>query len=519
MSKAIPAKSLSLIVLVSLTLLAPSVLAGLGVKESPGPAPEPVKTSAPTPAPPRDPNARQGAPVSPDVVARIGNYTITRDELEARLVQAIRPRGEEDVEDRGPVTAEAILRTMVAEKAMSMEGRKLGYLNDEMIRSGIEQFEQQQLIRMLVNNYLRENLSIDEAEVARLQKENPKWTHEQAMAMAQRAAATPLLERFYRQLVDKFQLKKVKENFAEAAQVHQRLLTRPAEPRGRGEYWIKNSQVRNELSEKEENLALATYEGGQFTLRDWLVALCNVAPPRRPADLGTPEGVEKLLDRALRAPILVAEAKARGYDKDEKLRSEVTRVEDQRLLYKVEQEKTKDLKEPTAEEIRAYFEKNKERFADSATLKIDQIWCADRRAAEKAREMLDGGAVFAAVKSALSLQKDMQPYNVSPRGEGVFWAELSNAEPNQVVGPVRGFYKDGARWRLVKVLDKTPMKIQPYSEQMANRVKWAMLGAQRRDALDRYQKELLDRYPYQIFEDRIKGLDPLEAAMKKGDNR
>jgi len=454
--------------------------------------------------------------VSPDVVAVIGDHIITLDELTERLVREIRPREEDELAASEPVTAEAVLRTMVAEKAMIMEGRRLGYLNDEIIRSGIEQFEQQQLIRMLVDNYLRENVSIDESEIARLLKENPKLTREQAVAAAQRTVGTRLLDQFYRQLADKFQLKKVQGNFAAAAQVHQRLLSQPVEPRESGVFWIKNSQVRNELSEEEANLALATYEGGQFTLRDWFVAVCNIVPPRRPTDLGTPEGVEKLLDRALRAPILVAEAKARGYDKDQQVRRDVTRLEDQRLLYKVQEEKTKDLKEPTAEEIQAYFEKNQERFADRAALKIDQIWCADRQAAEKAREMLDGGADFATVKSAQSLQKDLQPYDVSSRGEGIFWAELSQAEPNQVVGPVRGFYQDGIRWRLVKILGKTPLKLQPYSEQMANRVKWAMLGTQRKNTLDSYQKELLGKYPHEIFGDRIQGLDPLEAALKKG---
>jgi hypothetical protein len=413
------------------------------------------------------------------------------------------------------VTVEGVLRTMLAEKAMSMEGRRLGYLKDEIIQSSIEQFEQQQLVRMLADNYLRENLQTDEAEVDRRMKADPKLTRELAVAQVQRTAAGPLMEQYYSRLATQFHLQKVKENFAQAAQIHQRLLLKPAQPRGQGEFWIKNSQVRNELSEQEKNLALATYEGGKVTLRDWFNAVCNIVPPRRPTDLGTPAGVEKLLDRALRMPIFVAEARRRGYDMDPKLRESVRALEDQRLLYKVQEERTKGLSEPTPEQIRACFDKSPERFATPAAVKIDQIWCADRPRAQKVKEMLDGGADFATVKKDHSLQKNAEPFDASARGEGLFWADLWKTEPNQVVGPLRGFYTDGLQWRLVKILTKTPAKAQPYSEQVANRVKWAMFAEQRRNALEACQKELLAKYPYEIYGDKIKGLDPLEVAATK----
>ncbi len=80
-----------------------------------------------------------------------------------------------------------------------------------------------------------------------------------------------------------------------AAEIHQRLLYRPKEPRNVG--WIQNSQVRNELTPQEKNIVLAAYDKGKVTLEDWLVALCEIVPPGRPKDLHTTKGVEQLLDR------------------------------------------------------------------------------------------------------------------------------------------------------------------------------------------------------------------------------
>ena len=110
------------------------------------------------------------------------------------------------------------------------------------------------------------------------------------------------------------------------------------------------------------------------------------------------------------------------------------------------------------------------------------------------------------------------PQVVSSAGEGLFWAELWKAEPNQTVGPVRGFYGSGVKWRIVKVLEKTPAKAQPYSEQLGQHASSGRCSPNRQQqVLDEYQTELLKKYPHEIFSDRIKDLDPLEIATNRED--
>ncbi len=467
-----------------------------------------------------DPNDKSVAPVVEEkttvVVAKIGDYVITKDELSEKLVQEIRPREGAPLDEAKPVTAEATLRQMVADKAMIMDGRKRGLQNDEMIHTSVEKFEHQKLVGMLLQKQLGGKVSVDESQVKLAMKANPKLTRERATMLLQRAVASRLVEQYYNELVKKFEMKKVEENFAETAKIHQRLLERPAEPRRASEYWIKNSQIREELSEKEKGLVLATYKGGRVTVKDWFRVLGDIVPPRRPTDLNTPEGVEKLLDQALRTPIFVAEARARGYHRDKTLREEVRKLEDQRVFYKAQEEKTKGIEEPTVEEIKACFEQNKEKFASGATLKVDQIWCKDLPTAESIKRKLDEGADFQKLKEEHSLQK-VDPRNVSVRGEGLFWPELSKGDPNQVLGPLKGFHGQGVKWRIVKVIEKTPPQEVEYSDQLADRVKWALMSQKRQKALDDYRKKLLEEYPYEIFGDRIKGLDPVELAMKQED--
>jgi hypothetical protein len=506
------------IVVLSLTFLCLSSL--FLTRSLRGAAAPPAATPVPAAGQTKEPSVGPAAPAAKEaevVVARLGEYTILRKELEERLMRDLRPQEEEFPGPVRPVTAERSLGEILAEKAMCLEGRALGYLKDETIRPLLEEFENGQLARTLLDRQFRDRMNPDAAEVDRAMKANPKLTREQATMVARQALALRLFEAFYNELTQKFHLKKNSDNFAQAAKIHERLLLHPAKPRGPTETWIGEQQVQNELSDEEKNMVLAAYDGGQFTLKDWFLTICNMAPPRRPQDLSTPAGVEKLLSAALRLPLLVAEAKARGLDKDAQLRSDVRRYEDQQLLSKVQSLKTRGIGEPTAEEIKAYFEKNQERFAQAATVKVSQIWCANLEAAQQVKTVLASGNDFETAKKVHSLQKEEPPHMVSAASEGCFWAELCKADPNQVVGPLRGFYGSGLKWRMVKVLEKTPAKAQEYSERLANSIKWTLIADRRQKVLDEYQAELLKKYPPEIFADRIKSLDPLEIATNRPD--
>ena len=501
-------RNIVLVSFVSLVLTG-IVVAGLGTSSQK----KHVKLPESSPAPAAKSDGASLAPEvkpSPIVVAKIGDYEITKDELVSRLLVEIRPHSEEYTGPWKTVSPESVLLTLVAEKAMMMEGRKTGALDDPILQAFIERQKRQKLGNRVVMDYIRQNLTVSDAEIDQMMKSRPNVTREQASMLVQRAKGIPMLEQFYKQLQAKFHYQAVKENFAKASVIHERLLLNPARPRN--ESWILNSQVRDDVTKEEKAIVLGTYDGGQITVKDWLDTLCEIAPPGRPKDLNTPEGVEKFLDRTLRSAMFVAEAKARGYDKDPQYLREIRDLEDEQILYKVQADKTKDLPEPNEAEVTAYFEKHKEWFANGPLVKTDQIWCQDLATARKAKEELDSGKDFNSVKESYSLQKNVQPYDTYRGGEGPFWDDLWKAEPNQVVGPMKGFYDDGLAWRVVKVLAKTPAKDRPFAE-VRDGAKWTIFSERRRTLLDRYGKELRDQYKYDVYLDRIQDLDPLDVAL------
>jgi hypothetical protein len=236
-----------------------------------------------------------------------------------------------------------------------------------------------------------------------------------------------------------------------------------------------------------------------------------MSPRRRPAKLDTPEGVEQLLDRTLGRLLFVAEARLIGLDRDEDFLKQVKEEEDRELFSEIGNEKVKDINPPTDEEqIMAYFNKNKGAFETHITT-IDQIWCQDFNTAQKAKAALDSGRDFESVRQEYSLEKTGNPFDIFPESEGAFFKDLRKGEPNEIIGPIKGFYNNvgSFKWRIVKILEKKPSEVTEYSSIMRNRVKRKMQREQRKEALQRYQKELLEKYPYEFYADRIKDIDPL----------
>ncbi len=443
-----------------------------------------------------------------DIVAKIGDYLITRQMLERRLMTELSP-DEEAIRQRGPVDAETVLRKMIAEKAMIIDAREKNYLQDDRLSALIKQFKEEKLINVLLGTHLRgKAVTVTKSEVEEKMKADPRLNRKRAAATLRREKVNKLIDQLYSELYKKFHVQKLRDNFPKAISIHRRLLFNAKDHLIMK--FIRFEQVRNELTPQEKNIVLAKYDNGKVTLENWFDVLVDFSPPSRPKDLNTVEGVERLLDGVMRTSIFVSEAGARGLDRDKDFLKQVREREDRLLFSRIRREKLKDIKELTAEQTLAYFNKNKEGFAIAEMLGIAQIWCQDLKTARKARAELDGGADFESVGEKYSLEKKVRTINTYPIHEGMFFEDLWKGELNEVVGPVKGFYRPGIKWRVVKILEKKPRRLREYSSDVEDDVKISMWQEQRDAIMAEYRKELLEKYPHEIYAERITDIDPLD---------
>lgn len=443
------------------------------------------------------------------VVARIGPYTITREELERQWLMDLRPYDYDYYDEDAPQPdAMSTLMKMVGEKAMVLEARAKGMLENERTQTVVKRFRDRRLANLLAQTYLKDKMiSADESEIKAKIAADPKLDNVRARQMVESAKAKALWDRYYLQIYRKLHVTKHDENFPKVTQAHQRLLYRPQKPRP--QTWIRNDQVEEELTPEERNTVLATFDKGQITLEDWFNVLCDVLPPRRPRNADE-KVVDQYLAAALQLPLLVTEAESLGLHKNEEFLKEVREYEDRLLLGEAKTAAYKDVNEPTTEQMMAYFNENKESFGKSKSVKIDQIWCNDLAAAKKVRAELDEGKDFEQVKQQYSLEKQLKAFTTQPGSETVFWKDLWAADPNTIVGPVKGFYRDGIKWRVVKILEKNPAEPGEYNEQMLPQIK-DRIKNEKRDALAAaHCKKLLEKYTYQIYADKVKEIDVLK---------
>lgn len=443
------------------------------------------------------------------VVGKIGNYVITRKDLEERLLTELHPDEDFYDENAKPADAQSVLMKMLAEKALIMEARKQDFLQRELVSESIKRYRETRLVNLLAQKYVDQNrskITATQDEIKAAMQANPKIDQARAKVEVEQQKGNKLLNDYFTQIHTKSGLKKFSENLPKAIEIYQRLLRQPKE--ARRVPWIQNTQIKNELTPAERDTVLAEYAGGKITLGDWLEAYCDIVPPRRPV-MDTPQAADEMLERSLQMPLLVWEATSRGLDKDPELVRQITEYEDRRLLGEASMAKQGEAKEPTAEEITAYFNQNKEALGTSKQLKIDLIWCEDLATARKAKAELDGGKDFEAVKEQYSLEKKLQAFYTVPGSEGPFWKDLWAGEPNSVSGPLKGFYGRGVKWRIVKILEKKPGQVKEYSPDMESQIKGRMMDERKKQLVAQYNDELLKKYPFQIYADRIKDIDPL----------
>ena len=452
------------------------------------------------------------APDDPNVVAKINEYTITRAELDKRLFTEIYPdRYNYYNEDTKLADANSVLLKMIADKAMILEARQKNFLEDETVNQPIKSFRDKRMINLLLQNYLQEmkdKITATEAEIEKRMQADPNAVRTRTKAIIENNKATNIISQYYNRLYTKFHVKKLSDQFPQAMKIHDRLLNHPKKPQ-RMKY-IRNNQIREEITPEEKNIVLATFDHGKVTLEDWFVTLCEPAPPSRPKNLNTLKGIEQLLDRALIKPIYIAEAKLQNLDKNENLLKQVREYEDGILLSNAKRKKYKEVNEPTTEQIVAFYNNNKETFRTGRLMKIEQIWCPDMKTARTVKAKLDNGDDFESLKQEYSLEKKSKAFNTSPGNEGLFWKELWQADPNDIVGPLKGFYSSGIKWRDVKILEKKSGEIKEYSTNMNNNIKSRIMSEQRNALLADYRRELLKKYPHEIYSERIKDIDPLD---------
>jgi peptidyl-prolyl cis-trans isomerase C len=216
----------------------------------------------------------------------------------------------------------------------------------------------------------------------------------------------------------------------------------------------------------------------------------------RPAP--TPDQMRSLVDMKVREEILYREALALGLDKDDT-------IVKRRLAQKMEFlfEDVSALREPTREELKAWFEKNSDRFALAPRASFRHLYFSPDRRGARAREdaalaltKLRGKAATANGGATLADPFMFQDYFGDRSFEEMaklFGPRFAQALLQQQPGSWQGPIESGYGWHLVWVDSLTSVRV-PAFEEIETDVREGWIADQRTETRRRAYEAMRARY-------------------------
>ncbi len=445
-------------------------------------------------------------------IALVAGQVITGAELRQRFVREMGSSREALFPENRAATLESVADLLVREKAMALDARAKGMLNDPDISWTLARTKRSLLINHFVEKVMRPAVvgAISEAQISAQLKRNPRLTREQATMSAQNNMIKANIAKLIKALNASLHVQKQPGNMAVAAALYDKLLRRPEMPRAKNMPWILKEQMLKELTSEQASLKLIEFDGGAFTLLDLMKACHGMVPVKRPKNLVTAKGIEVVAEGSLAPALIETHIRSLGLDKDPDVVQKIRQKEDERLLALIVSRKAKAIVQPTEDEIQARFGEVKDQLKPDRRVKVQTIWCQNREAAAKARLALDQGRAFEAVFKELSLDGQKSTASqVTASSETIFWSQIWSAEPSEVVGPIQGFLSREVKWRVLSILEKQEGRAYTLGSRGPDGFHSEIYGQRKEAILKPYQDELLEKTDHKVFKSRLKAFDPI----------
>lgn len=212
----------------------------------------------------------------------------------------------------------------------------------------------------------------------------------------------------------------------------------------------------------------------------------------------TPEEMARLIDDKVRGEILYREALALGLDQDDT-------IVKRRLAQKMEflAEDMSGIRDPEREELRVWFEQNRERFALPGRMSFRHVYFSPdergqeaRAGAAKALPALLGEPAESATAASLGdrfMFSDYYADRVPEQVASVFGTTFAQALTTLAPGVWQGPIESGLGWHLVYVDSLSPGRV-PAFEEVEVEVKGEWISGQRAEAKSKAFAAMRARY-------------------------
>jgi peptidyl-prolyl cis-trans isomerase C len=222
-------------------------------------------------------------------------------------------------------------------------------------------------------------------------------------------------------------------------------------------------------------------------------------------------GKEKFLDELVKRELLYKEALKKGLDKDPEYLKKTEDFKKITLVGLLLQKEIESKAKVSDQEVRDYYEKNKEKFAPVTQIKASHILVKTEEEAKKILEKLKKGEDFAQLARKYSIDtasaKNGGDLGYFTRGQMVpeFEAAASRLKPGEISEPVKTKFG----YHIIKVSDKKVGQVVEF-EKVKDLISQNLVGEKQKQSFDSYIEGLKKSYKVEINKDALSKLAPSE---------
>lgn len=266
----------------------------------------------------------------------------------------------------------------------------------------------------------------------------------------------------------------------------------------------KNDFDDAQLDRNEKDLVLATWDGGQMTLLDYLTRIHQIPDAYKPS-LDQYDSIGMTIFNLKMPEILAYEANKSGLESDEAFQRKLKLFKEMAMADVMRNDSIKPALQPDDASARTYYDSHPDEFSNPARIRIFEIQLSDELLAAKLARQIKSATDFRAKAADLTERPSLRA-NSGDLGyiDRRFSPELFDAAWEKPVGTVGGPVAFGGKYSIYYVADKLQPELKDFLG-VKREIMLKQLSEYKAQAFDAWLSEARAKTKISIDEEALRG--------------
>ncbi len=240
------------------------------------------------------------------------------------------------------------------------------------------------------------------------------------------------------------------------------------------------------------NKVLATVNGKEIT-QEVVMKFLNDLGPQVAMQFQSPDGIKKVVDELINQEVLYLDAKENNLQEEDAFKEQLEKLKEG-IIKQYAVNRILSSVQVSEEEMKDYFEKNKESFKTPESITSSHILVDTEEKANEIMEEIKQGMIFEeAAKAYSTCPSSAQGGNLGESNRGKMIPEFEDVAFNMEVGSVSEPVKTQFGYHIIKLYDKKEEENSSY-DKVKDEVKAQVLGQKQQSAYIEKTNKLREKY-------------------------